>query len=59
MENLQQVVVQLTTAPYERSLAQYGEGIMPEKQTEIIYSELDEQDKAVWDAFVAMIKSKN
>jgi hypothetical protein len=59
MENLQQVVVQLTTAPYERSLAQYGEGFMPEKQTEIIYSELDEQDKAVWDAFVAMIKSKN
>jgi len=59
MENLQQVVVQLTTAPYERSLAQYGEGFMPEKQTEIIYSELDEQDKAVWDAFIAMIKSKN
>jgi hypothetical protein len=59
MNSLQQVVVQLTTAPYERSLAQYGEGIMPEKQTEIIYSELDEQDKAVWDAFIAMIKSKN
>ena len=59
MENLQQVVVQLTTAPYERSLAQYGEGFMPENQTEIIYSELDEQDKAVWDAFIAMIKSKN
>lgn len=59
MENLQQIVVQLTTAPYERSLAQYGEEFMPEKQTEIIYSELDEQDKAIWDAFIAMIKSKN
>jgi hypothetical protein len=59
MENLQQVVVQLTTAPYERSLAQYGEELMPKTQTEIIYSELDEQDKAVWDAFIVMIKSKN
>lgn len=59
MENLQQVVVQLTTAPYERSLAQYGEELMPKTQTEIIYSELDEQDKAVWNAFIAMIKSKN
>jgi hypothetical protein len=59
MENLQQVVVQLTTAPYERSLVQYGEEFMPKKQTEIIYSELDEQDKAVWDAFIVLIKSKN
>lgn len=59
MENLQQIVVQETTAPYTRALAQYGESFIPEKQTEVIYSELDEQDKAVWDAFVAMIKSKN
>lgn len=59
MENLQQIVVQETTAPYTRALAQYGEGFIPEKQTEVIYSELDEQDKAVWDAFIAMIKSKN
>lgn len=58
MENLQQIVVQITTAPQERSLAQYGTGIMPDSQIEIIYSELDEQDKSVWDAFVEMIKSK-
>ena len=49
----------VTTAPYERSLTQYGEELMPKTQTEIIYSELDEQDKAVWDAFVTMVKSKN
>jgi len=59
MENLQQIVVQLTTSPVERSLAQYGENFIPEVQVEIIYSELDEQDQAVWDAFIAMIKSKN
>jgi hypothetical protein len=59
MENLQQVVVQLTTAPFERALAQYGNSFIPEEQIEIIYSELDKQDKAVWDAFIAMIKSKH
>lgn len=58
MENLQQIVVQITTAPQERSLAQYGTGIMPEIQVEVVYTDLDEQDKATWDAFVAMIKSK-
>jgi hypothetical protein len=58
MENLQQVVVQLTTAPYERALAQYGTDIMPQEQKEIIYSELSVKEQAIWDAFVTMIKSK-
>jgi hypothetical protein len=58
MENLQQIVVQETTAPFVRALAQYGTGIIPENQVEIIYSDLSEEDKAIWDAFVTMIKSK-
>lgn len=58
MENLQQIVVQLTTAPYERALAQYGNDFMPQTQTEIIYSELSKEEKLIWDSFVEMIKSK-
>lgn len=58
MENLQQIVVQITTAPYERSLAQYGNSFMPENQIEVIYSELSEEEKTIWDTFVIMIKSK-
>lgn len=58
MENLQQIVVQETTAPYVRALAQYGTEFMPESQVEIIYSDLSEADKTIWDAFVTMIKSK-
>ena len=58
MDNLQQIVLQETTAPFVRALAQYGTGFMPEQQVEVIYDELDEQDKATWDAFVAMIKTK-
>ena len=58
MENLQQIVVQLTTAPYERALAQYGNSFMPDNQIEIIYSDLSEEDKLTWDAFITMIKTK-
>ena len=58
MENLQQIVLQETTSPYVRSLAQYGEGFMPEKQVEVIYSDLTEEEKLIWDSFVNMIKSK-
>jgi hypothetical protein len=57
METLNQIVVQLTTAPFERALAQYG-AIFDPTQVEVIYSELSEQDKLVWDAFVEMIKTK-
>ena len=58
MENLQQIVVQETTAPYVRALAQYGTSFMPETQIEVIYSELTEEEKAIWDAFITMIKTK-
>jgi hypothetical protein len=58
MENLQQIVVQETTAPYVRALAQYGTSFMPETQIEVIYSELSVEDQAIWDAFVTMIKTK-
>ena len=58
MENLQQIVLQETTAPYVRALAQYGTGFMPENQVEVIYSELSIEEKAIWDSFVELIKSK-
>ncbi len=58
MNTLQQIVVQETTSDQKRSLAQYGEGIMPEVQKEIIYSELTTEEKAIYDAFINMIKSK-
>ena len=58
MENLQQIVVQETTSTYVRALAQYGTSFMPETQVEVIYSELTEEEKGVWDAFVTMIKTK-
>jgi len=58
MENLQQIVLQETSAPYVRALAQYGTAFMPETQVEVIYSELSVEEKAIWDAFVTMIKTK-
>ena len=58
MENLQQIVVQETTAPYVRALAQYGTSFMPETQIEVIYSELSEEEKAIWNSFITMIKTK-
>ena len=58
MENLQQIVVQETTAPYVRALAQYGTEFMPAAQVEVIYSDLSEAEQAIWDAFVELIKSK-
>lgn len=58
MNDLQQIVVQETTAPYKRALAQYGTGMVPESQKEIVYDDLTAQEKAVYDAFIDMIKSK-
>ena len=58
MENLQQIVLQETTAPFVRALAQYGSGFIPENQIEIIYSELTDEEKIIWDNFVNMVKSK-
>ena len=50
MENLQQIVVQLTTAPFERALAQYGNTFMPDNQVEIIYSDLSVEEKLIWES---------
>jgi len=58
MANLQQIVVQETTSVYVRALAQYGSSIIPEDQVEVVYSELTEEEQAIWDAFVTMIKTK-
>lgn len=58
MENLQQIVVQITTAPIVRALAQYGTDLMPSEQKEIVYSELSISEKEIFDSFVNMIKAK-
>lgn len=58
MGTLQQIVVQETTSPYKRALAQYGEGIMPDTQKEIIYSDLTVEEKLIYDSFIEMIKTK-
>jgi hypothetical protein len=58
MENLQQIVVQETTASYKRALAQYGTGFIPETQIEVIYDNLTDEEKIIYDAFVEMIKAK-
>ncbi len=58
MNDLQQIVVQETTAPYKRALAQYGTGMVPESQVEVVYDDLTAPEKAVYDAFIDMIKSK-
>lgn len=57
MENLQQIVVQLTTAPLVRALAQYGENEVLNTQKEIIYSELTNEQRLIFDSFVEMINS--
>lgn len=58
MENLRQIVVQLITAPYVRAIAQYGNDFFPETQVELIYDELTDDEKIIWDNFIEMIKSK-
>jgi hypothetical protein len=58
MNTLQQIVVQETTAPFKRALAQFGEGMMPETQKEIVYSELTTEEQTIYDDFINMIKSK-
>lgn len=58
MEDLNQVVIQLTTAPHVRALAQYGVDQMPSNQVEIIYDNLSAEEKEIFDAFIDMIKTK-
>lgn len=57
--NLQQVVVQETTAPYKRALAQYGneDEFLPQQQVEIKYEDLNEEQKQCYDNFIEMVKS--
>lgn len=57
MESIQQIVVQVTTAPIVRALAQYGKDEMPTTQKEIIYNDLTKEQKETFDAFVNMIKA--
>ncbi len=58
MENLQQIVVQITTSEEKRAIAQFGTGMIPEDQFFIKYDELTEEEKLVWDNFIEMIKNK-
>jgi hypothetical protein len=60
MENINQIVIQLTeiTCPIVRALAQYGSDIYQPQQYEVIYSELTDNEKIIWDNFMEMIKNK-
>ena len=56
--NIQQIVVQITSAPFVRALAQYGTSLLPSSQQEITYDSLSDEDKAIWDSFITMIGTK-
>jgi hypothetical protein len=58
MENLQQIVVQITSSPEVRAIIQYGEGFLPNSQNLINYNDLNNDEKIIWDNFVNMIKDK-
>ena len=57
-ENIQQIVVQITSAPFVRALAQYGGSLLPSSQQEIPYDTLTDEEKAIWDAFIVMIENR-
>jgi hypothetical protein len=57
MENLQQIVVQISTAPIVRALAQFGENDILNNQKEIVYSDLSNEQKLIFDSFIEMIKT--
>jgi len=59
MENLQKIVIQVSNGPFVRSLVQYGDGIFPTSQKEIIYSELTDEEKIIWDDFINLMNSKS
>jgi len=60
MENVNQIVVQLTeiACPIVRALAQYGTDIYQPQQVEIIYEQLTNEEKIIWEKFIHMIESK-
>lgn len=58
MENLQQLVIQLTTSPEVRVLLQFGTDFLPQSQTIINYEELSLDEKEIWDNFINMLKNR-
>jgi len=54
MITAKQIVIQLTTAPIQRMLVQYGEN----EQQEVDYSELTADEKITFDNFVNLANSK-
>lgn len=58
MDNLQQIVVQLTNSPDIRSILQYGNSFLPESQNLIKYEDLSPEEKEIWDNFIEMLKNK-
>jgi hypothetical protein len=58
MENLQQIVVQITNSPDVRAIVQYGEGFLPDSQILVNYEELTKEEQRVWSQFVTMLSEK-
>jgi len=54
---LQQIIIQISNVDEKRSIAQYGEGFLPDEQIFTYYDSLTEENKRIWDTFVAMITS--
>ena len=55
MAKLQQIVVQISNVDSERSILQYGDDFLPEKQRFIEYKSLNEEDQTIWNSFVQML----
>jgi hypothetical protein len=55
---LRQIVVQESNAPEKRALAQYGSDPQEIEQNCILYNDLSKAEKAIYNAFVNMIKTK-
>tara|TARA_B100001287_G_C22579176_1_gene480109 strand:- start:520 stop:732 length:213 start_codon:yes stop_codon:yes gene_type:complete len=56
MENkLKQIVIQKDKNGVDRVLVQYGQGFLAQEQNIANYSDLNDEEKMVWDSFVNMI----
>lgn len=58
MNELQQIVIQITSSSEVRAIAQYGSNLVPDSQELVKYATLSPSEKLIWDDFVAMIHSK-
>jgi hypothetical protein len=58
MDTLQQIIVQVNSADEVRAAVQKGESLMNLTVSVVNYADLTTEEKATWDAFVAMINSK-